>query len=109
LTIAGIDSILPPAMAIEHFLLFFLACGAVTFPLTLMAVRYVASLSPTGRIARKIDDSFEKALTISIMVWIVGALIFYGIALYVERQKSCGEQRTNQLTVECRKLFGQED
>ena len=96
-------------MAIEHLFFYFLACGAVTFPLTLMAVRYVASLSPTGRIARKIDDTFEKALTISIMVWIVGALIFYAVALYFERQRACEDQRTNQLTYECRKLYGQED
>jgi hypothetical protein len=109
LTSPAVATILPAAMMIEYFLLFFLACGAVTFPLTLMAVRYVASLSPAGRIARKIDDTFEKALTISIMVWIVGALTFYGIALYYERQKYCDDQRTNQVAPECRKLYGQED
>ena len=96
-------------MAIGHLLLFFLACGAVTFPLTLFAVRLVASLSPTGRIARKIDGTFEKALTISIIVWLIGAFVFYGIALYLERQRYCDAQRTNQLTWECRKLYGQAD
>jgi hypothetical protein len=109
LTIPGAASILPPAMAIEHLLLFFLACGAVTFPLTLFAVRAVASLSGAGRLARKIDGVFEKALTISIMVWLVGAFVFYGVALYLERQKICDHQRTNQLTYECRKLYGQKD
>ncbi len=96
-------------MAIEHLFLFFLACGAVTFPLSLVAVRAIASLSPAGRIVQKIDSTFEKALTVSIMVWIVGALVFYAIALHYERQKPCTQQHTNQLTTECRKLFGQKD
>ena len=96
-------------MAIEHLFLFFLACGAATFPLTLIAVRAITSLSPTGRVAQKVDNTFEKALTISFMVWIVGAMVFYAIALEIERQKPCAQQHTNQLTAECRKLFGQED
>jgi mannitol-specific phosphotransferase system IIBC component len=96
-------------MAIEHLLLYFLACGGVTFPLTLFAVRFIASLSPGGRIARKLDATFEKMLTVAVMVWLVGALGFYAAALYHERQRYCDEQRTNQLTDECRKLYGQED
>ena len=96
-------------MAIGQFLLYFLACGVVTFPLTLIAVRVVASLSPGGRIAGKTDDTFEKALTVSLIVWILGAFVFYGIALYIEREKSCADQRTTQLTYECRKLYGQAD
>jgi cytochrome bd-type quinol oxidase subunit 2 len=97
------------AMAIGHLLLFFLACGVATFPLTLIAMRVVASLSTGGRIARKADDAFEKALTVSIIVWVLGAFAFYGVALYIERQKDCAEQRTTQLTYECRKLYGQKD
>ena len=31
-------------MTIEHLLLFFLACGVVTFPLALIAMRVVATL-----------------------------------------------------------------
>ncbi|WP_422001012.1 hypothetical protein [Reyranella sp.] len=96
-------------MAIGHILLLFLACGAMTFPLTLVAIRWLAALSPSGGIARKLDETFEKALTISIMVWIAGAFAFYAIALHFERQKPCGDQRTNQLTYECRKLYGQVD
>ena len=46
-------------MSIGHFLLYFLACGGVTFPLTLFAVRFIASLSPGGRISSKLDASFE--------------------------------------------------
>jgi hypothetical protein len=109
LTSPAATTILPAAMAIGHILLFFLACGAATFPLTLIAVRVLASLSPGSRISRKIDDTFEAALTISVLVWLVGAFVFYGVALYVERQKICDEQRTNQLTYECRKLYGQDD
>ena len=109
LTIPAAASILPPAMAIGHLLLFFLACGVATFPLTLIAMRVVASLSAGGRIARKLDDTLEKALTVSIIVWVLGAFVFYGIALYIEREKSCADQRTTQLTYECRKLYGQKD
>jgi uncharacterized paraquat-inducible protein A len=109
LTIPVAPSILPPAMAIEHLLLFFLACGVATLPLTLIALRVVASLAPGGRIARKLDDTFEAALTVSFVVWVLGAFVFYGIALYIERQKDCAEQRTTQLTYECRKLYGQKD
>jgi hypothetical protein len=92
-------------MRVEYLFLFFIACGAATFPLTLMALRYVASLSPASRIARKIDKTFEKALSVSIMVWIVGALVFYVVALHIERQKPCSEQHTNQLTDACRWEF----
>ena len=96
-------------MTIEYLLLFFLACGVATFPLTLIAMRVVASLSPGGRIARKLDDTFETALTVSVIVWLLGAFVFYGVALYMERQKDCADQRTTQLTYECRKLYGQKD
>ena len=48
-------------------------------------------------------------LTVSVIVWLVGALGFYAVALYFENQRYCDEQRTNQLTYECRKLYGQED
>jgi hypothetical protein len=96
-------------MSIGHFLLYFLACGGVTFPLTLFAVRFIASLSPGGRISSKLDATFEKMLTVSVIVWLVGVLGFYAVALYFENQRYCDEQRTNQLTYECRKLYGQED
>lgn len=92
-------------MSVENLSLFFIACGAATFPLTLMAVRLIASLSPAGRIAQKIDNTFEKALTLSIIIWLVGALIFYTVALHIERKKPCTEQHTNQLTDDCRRQF----
>jgi hypothetical protein len=93
-------------VSVENLFFFFIACGAATFPLTLMAVRFIASLSPAGRMAQKIDNTFEKALTASIIIWIVGALIFYYVALHIERQKPCLDQHTNQLTAECRKQLG---
>ena len=109
MTVRAGDSILPPAMTIGDLLLYFLACGVATFPLTLIAMRVVASLAPGGRIARKLDETFEAALTISLVVWVLGAFAFYGVALYIERQSDCAEQRTTQLTYECRKLYGQKD
>ena len=75
-------------MAIGHLLLFFLACGVATFPLTLIAMRVVASLSPGGRIARKLDDTFETALTVSIMIWLLGAFVFYGVTLYMSARRT---------------------
>ncbi len=96
-------------MAVGHLFLYFLACGAATFPLTLIVLRLLAGLSASGRLARRIDASFEKALTISFIVWILGAFAFYIVALHLERQKQCADQRTTQLTYECRMLFGQKD
>ena len=96
-------------MTIGQLLLFFLACGVATFPLTLIGMRIVAALSPGSRIARKLDVTFEAALTISIVVWLLGAFVFYGVALYMERKSDCADQRTTQLTYECRKLYGGRD
>ena len=109
MTIPAAPSILPPAMTIGNLLLYFLACGVATFPLTLIGMRVVASLSPGSRIARKLDDTFEAALTISLVVWLLGAFVFYGVALYIERKSDCADQRTTQLTYECRKLYGGRD
>ncbi|MBL6618343.1 MAG: hypothetical protein ISP45_30325 [Reyranella sp.] len=103
------DIILPPAMALGDLVLMFLACGAVTFPLTLLAVRLLASLAPSGRFARKMDATLDQVLTISIMAWIAGGLVFYAVSLAIERQRPCDDQRTSQLTYECRKLYGLDD
>ncbi len=96
-------------MTIGQLLLYFLACGVAAFPLTLIAVRVVTAFSPGGRIARKVDNAFETALTVAIIVWLLGAFVFYGVTLYIERQKDCADQRTTQLTYECRRLYGQKD
>jgi hypothetical protein len=93
-------------MSIENLVLFFLACGAATFPLTLMALRFAASLSPAGRWSRKVGEAFETALSLALVIWIVGALVFYIAALHIERQKPCDEQHTNQLTAHCKKELG---
>jgi hypothetical protein len=97
------------AMTLETLVLFYLACGMATFPLTLLAVSYVASLSSAGAMSRKIGSSFEAAFSLSLVIWIVGALAFYAIALHLERQKPCDQQHTNQLTEPCRKLLGAKD
>ena len=92
-----------------HLVLFFLACGAATFPLTLIVVRYAASLSPASAFSQRIGRGFETALSVSFVIWIAGALIFYVIALQIERQKPCDQQHTNQLTAPCRRLLGAVD
>ena len=97
------------AMTLVHLVLFFLACGAATFPLTLVAVRYAASLSPASAFAQRIGRGFETALSLSFVIWVLGALVFYAIALQIERQKPCDDQHTNQLTPECRRMLGAKD
>jgi hypothetical protein len=97
------------AMTLAHLVLFFLASGAVTFPLTLVAVRYAASLSPASAFSQKVGRGFETALSLSFVIWLLGALVFYAVALQIERQKPCDDQHTNQLTPECRKLLGAKD
>jgi uncharacterized membrane protein YbhN (UPF0104 family) len=100
---------LVPAMTIEKLLLLLLACGAATLPLSLVALRCAASLAPEGRLSRKLTGNFEVALSLSVVIWLVGALAFYVIALELEHQKPCEIQRTNQLSAECRKYFRLED
>jgi hypothetical protein len=96
-------------MSVENLFLFFLACGAATFPLALVLVRLVASFAPGSRLSRRVERSYEPALSLSLVVWIVGALIFYVIALHIERKKPCPDQHTNQLTSQCRKELGAPD
>lgn len=96
-------------MSVENLFLFFLACGAATFPLVLVLVRLVASVAPDSDLSRRIERSYEPALSLSLVVWIVGALIFYVIALHIERKKPCPDQHTNQLTAQCRKELGAPD
>jgi hypothetical protein len=93
-------------MNVEHLVLYFLACGAATFPLTLSAVYLGRSLwSRSGRASGN-AAAFERALTVSIVIWIVGALAFYAVAVQIERRKPCIEQHTNQLTDFCKKELG---
>ena len=68
-----------------------------------------SSLERVATLLQGVDNVFETALTLSIVVWIAGALVFYTIALHIERQKPCDDQHTNQLTAECRKLYGMKD
>jgi len=91
-------------MSLENLFLYFLACGAMTFPLTLSAVYLVRSM--LGRGGRAEGNAMEHALTLSLVVWIAGALAFYAMAVQVERRKPCLEQHTNQLTDFCKKELG---
>jgi hypothetical protein len=97
------------AMTLGTLILYFLAGGAATFPLTLAVVRCAASLSPASALSQKIGRGFETALSLSFVIWLLGALVFYAVALQIERQKPCDDQHTNQLTPECRKLLGAKD
>ena len=96
-------------MSVENLFLFFLACGAATFPLCLVAVRWISSFAPDASLSRRIERNYEPALSLSLVIWILGALTFYVVALDIEREKPCTEQHTNQLTAECRKELGAPD
>lgn len=96
-------------MTLQDLALLYFACGAATFPITLTVLRYAASLSPAGRLSQKIGNAFETALSLSIVLWMVGAMTFYAIALHIERKKPCDQQHTNQLTGYCRIILGAKD
>ena len=44
--------------------------------------------------------------TTSPAAWILGVFVFYWSAVLIERQKPCNDQRTNQLTTECKIALG---
>jgi hypothetical protein len=91
--------------ALTVFLLY-LACGAATFPLTIMLVRGVVSVAAPARATPAFHQRLDNATGWSITVWILGVFVFYATAILMERQKPCEEQRTNQLTYECKKYLG---
>ncbi len=91
--------------ALTVFLLY-LACGAATFPLTIMLVRGVVSVAAPARATPVFHQRLDNATGWSITVWILGVFVFYATAILMERQKPCEEQRTNQLTYECKKFLG---
>ena len=93
-------------MTLGDLTLVYLACGAATLPLSIMVLRFMVSLSAPNGEAREIDRVFDHAVDVSVFVWIVGGLAFYFCAAHIERRKPCGEQRTNQLTSECRRQLG---
>lgn len=93
-------------MTLGDLTLVYLACGAATLPLSIVALRFVVSLSATNGESREVDHVFDRAIDLSVFFWIVGGLAFYFFAAHIERRKPCGEQRTNQLTAECRRQLG---
>lgn len=93
-------------MTLGELTLIYLACGAATLPLSIVALRVVVSLSaPTGELPA-VDRVFDRAVDVSVFLWIVGGLGFYFCAAHIERRKPCADQRTNQLTIECRRQLG---
>ena len=93
-------------MTLAELTLIYLACGAATLPLSIVALRFVVSLSAPNGESREIDGVFDRAVDVSVFLWIVGGLGFYFCAAHIERRKPCAEQRTNQLTAECRRQLG---
>ena len=93
-------------MAVANLFLYFLACGAATFPLTISAVYLVGALWGGSGGSGGSGSTLERALTLSVIIWIVGALAFYAVAVQIERRKPCIEQHTNQLTNFCKKELG---
>ena len=91
--------------ALTVFLLY-LASGAATFPLTIMLVRGVVSVAAPTRATPAFHQRLDNATGWSITVWILGVFVFYATAILMERQKPCDDQRTNQLTYECKKFLG---
>lgn len=93
-------------MTLGELTLIYLACGAATLPLGIVALRFVVSLSAPNGESREIDRVFDHAVDVSVFLWIVGGLAFYFCAAHIERLKPCDDQRTNQLTIECRRQLG---
>jgi len=75
-------------------------------PLSIVVLRIVVSLSAPNGESRAIDWIFDRAVDVSVFLWIVGGLSFYFCAAHIERRKPCADQRTNQLTAECRRQLG---
>ena len=91
--------------ALTVVLLYF-ACGAATFPLTIMAVRAAVAVAAPARATPAFHQRLDDAMGWSITAWILGVFVFYWSAVLVERQKPCNDQRTNQLTTQCKIELG---
>jgi hypothetical protein len=93
-------------MTLGELTLIYLACGAATLPLSILVLRFAVSLSSPNGESREVDTVFDRAIDVSVFLWIIGGLAFYFCAAHIERERPCGEQRTNQLTSECRRQLG---
>lgn len=93
-------------MGVLTVFLLYLACGAATFPLTIMLIRGAVSVAVPSRATPAFHRRLDSAMGWSITVWILGVFVFYASAILIERQKPCEDQRTNQLTYECKKFLG---
>ncbi len=93
-------------MTLGELTLIYLACGAATLPLSIVALRFMVALSAPKGEPHEIGRVFDRAIDVSVFLWIVGGLAFYFCAAHIERRKPCSEQRTNQLTAECRRQLG---
>lgn len=84
----------------------YFACGAATFPLTIALIRGVVSVAAPARATPDFHRRMDHATAWSLAGWIVAMLlIYYGLVL-LEHRKPCDDQRTNQLTIACKKKLG---
>lgn len=86
--------------------LLYLACGALTFPLTIGLVRAVVRVAAPARATPAFHDRLDRTLAGLIVAWILGVLIAYAVLVLIEHQRPCTDQRTNQLTDECKRKLG---
>lgn len=93
-------------MAVLTVILLYLACGVATFPLTILLIRGVVSVAAPSRATPALHRHLDNAMGWSITAWILGVFVFYAAAILIEWRKPCDEQRTNQLTYECKKFLG---
>ena len=93
-------------MTLGGLILIYLACGAATLPLSIVVLRFFVSLSAPKGEAPQVDRVFDRAIDMSVFLWIVGGMAFYFCSAHIERRKPCNDQRTNQLTAECRRQLG---
>ena len=93
-------------MTLGGLILIFLACGAAALPLSIMVLRFAVSLSASKGEEPQVDRVFDRAIDMTVFLWIVGGMAFYFCSAHIERRKPCVEQRTNQLTAECRRQLG---
>ncbi len=93
-------------MTLGELTLIYLACGAVTLPLSIVVLRFFVSLSAPHGEQSEVKGLFDRALDVSVAAWIAGGMAFYFWAAHVERQRPCAEQRTTQLTNDCRRQLG---
>lgn len=84
----------------------YVACGAITIPLTIALIRGVVSVAAPARATPAFHERLDRATAWLFGGWIVAMLLVYYGAVLLEHRKPCDDQRTNQLTTACKKKLG---